>query len=177
MTLSVPENILNAIKNDQWVDISYVNKNKEHTAYKIGIRDIDPKSGWMKVDSFNYPKFGLSCDPLRINFNNIEHASAIEQSYYPIPNELKEKIEQDSDLQELLKINELDNNILRYLSDCYKNDNDPFIRDGFPISDIDVNVLLKDKKITLDNDQFLCLLNNVFKKNYYDSERLYRYFR
>ena len=176
MKLSVPENILNAIKNDQWVDISYVNKNKEHTSYKIGIRDIDPKSGWMKVDSFNYPKFGLSCDPLRINFNNIEHASAIEQSYYPIPNELKEKIEQDSDLQELLKINELDNNILRYLSDCYKNDNDPFIRDGFPISDIDVNVLLKDKKITLDNDQFLCLLNNVFKKNYYDSERLYRYF-
>ena len=145
MKLSVPENILNAIKNDQWVDISYVNKNKEHTSYKIGIRDIDPKSGWMKVDSFNYPKFGLSCDPLRINFNNIEHASAIEQSYYPIPNELKEKIEQDSDLQELLKINELDNNILRYLSDCYKNDNDPFIRDGFPISDIDVNVLLKDK--------------------------------
>ncbi len=103
MKLSIKSTIYQAIIEDKWLDISYVNRDKENTDYYIGIIDIDMKEGTIARDSFN-PYKDNSClldktkKRLFINIDGIKHAKALEQSYYPVPDELKKRVEIDSNL-------------------------------------------------------------------------------
>ena len=45
MKLNIKSLIYQAITEDRWLDVSYVNRDKEHSDYYIGIIDIDIKKG------------------------------------------------------------------------------------------------------------------------------------
>ena len=181
MKLSIKSTIYQAISENKWLDISYVNRDKVNTDYYIGIIDIDVNKGIIYCDIFNPYKDKQCLDdrngkPLFITINGIQHAKIIEQSYYPVPEELKKKIESDSNLSKFLEVDTMDNNILRYLSDCYRLDNDPYLKETVTINGIDRKELHKDLLYKLDEEQFNILLKEVFKKdNKYDAEKINRF--
>ena len=181
MELSIKSLIYQAIIGDKWLDISYINRDKEHTDYYIGIIDINIKKGTIVCDIFN-PYKNNDCllkdskKKLYINIDGIKSARVLEQSFYSVPKELKDKIESDPNLANYLEVGTLDNNILRYLSDCYRLDNDPFLKETVMINGIDRKELHNYHTYPLDDEQFDILLNSVFKKdNKYDAERINRF--
>ncbi len=181
MKLSIKSLIYQAIIENKWLDISYVNREKQNTDYYIGIIDIDIKKGTITCDIFN-PYKDNKClldntkKKLFINIDGIQHAKVLEQSYYPVPDELKKRIETDPNLAKYLEVDTLDNDILRYLSDCYRLDNDPFLKETVMINGIDRKELHDNHFYKLDDEQFDVLLNCVFKKdNKFEAEKINRF--
>ena len=181
MKLSIKSTIYQAIIENKWLDISYINREKVNTDYYIGITDIDIKKGIIFCDIFN-PFKDNEClsdgktKKLFININGIQHAKIIEQSYYPVPEELKKKIESNPNLAKFLEVDLMDNNILRYLSDCYRLDNDPYLKETIMINGVDRRELHKNLLYKLDDEQFDVLLKCVFKKdNKYEAEKINRF--
>ena len=116
MKLSLKSLIYQAIIENKWLDISYVNREKQNTDYYIGIIDIDIKKGTITCDIFNpYKDNKCLLDKTRkklfINIDGIQHAKVLEQSYYPVPDELKKRIETDPNLAKYLEVDTLDNDI------------------------------------------------------------------
>ena len=178
MKLSVKNSIYQAIIYNKWLDISYINKKKESTNYYIGIKDINIDKGTITCDIFNPFKSSEVFKEKRdtyIYISGIESASVLEQSYYDVPKELYVKATTDKNVGEFLDVVNFDNNILRYLSDCYRLDNDPFLKEIIMIDGIDTHILLKDKVYQLDDNQFNALLDKVFKKSKYEAEIINRY--
>ncbi len=180
MKQSIKSMIYQAILEDKWLDISYINREKVNTDYYIGIIDIDVKRGTITCDIFN-PFKNNSCltdgsKRLFINIDGIQHAKILEQSYYPVPETLKKKIEDNPFLSKYLEVDTMDNNILRYLSDCYRLDNDPYLKETVMINGIDRKELHNNHFYKLDNEQFDVLLNQVFKKNNkFEAEKINRF--
>lgn len=179
MKLSIKNSIYQAIIHQKWLDISYVNKKGESTDYYIGIKDINIEKGVIVCDIFNPFK---SNDVLLtdrkdtfIYVNGIKSASVLEQSYYETPEQLLNKINSDKQIGDYLEVVNFDNNILRYLSDCYRLDNDPFLKEIVMVDGIDIHTLTKNGKYQLDDDQFNMLLDKVFKKPKYEAEIINRY--
>lgn len=181
MELSIKSKLYKAIVENKWLSISYINKDKEHTDYYIGIIDIDIKNGFIYCDIFNPFKSNACLEGpkrghLRINVNGITNATVLEQSFYAVPEELKTRIEKEVDLAKYLEVGSLDNNILRYLSECYQLDNDPYLKDYVMLDGVDRRELHNTNKFPLNDEQFEILLNTVFKKdNKYDAEKIYRF--
>jgi len=181
MNLSIKSLIYQAIIEDKWLDISYINREKQRTDYYIGIIDLDIKKGTITCDIFN-PYKDNNClsdktkNRLFINIDGIQHAKLLEQSYYPVPDVLKKRIESDPSLAKYLEVDTMDNNILRYLSDCYRLDNDPFLKETVMINGVDRRELHNNHFYQLDDEQFNILLNQVFKKNNkYEAEKINRF--
>ena len=179
MNLSIKNSLYQAILQNKWLDISYVNKNNEHTYYYIGIKDINIEKGIIFCDIFN-PSKDLevlsSKNNIFIYINRIERASILESSFYEGNDKLIYKINNDRKFGEFFDILSLDNSILNYLSSCYRFDNDPYLKDIVMIDGIDIHTLSKCEEYKLSNKQFDEILNKVFKSNnVYDSERINRY--
>lgn len=179
MKLSVKNSIYQAIIHGKWLDISYVNKKKESTNYYIGIKDVNIDKGTITCDIFNPFKSNTviqdSNKDTFIYISGIESASILEQSYYEVPKELITKVTTDKKVGEYLDIVNFDNNILRYLSDCYRLDNDPFLKEIVMVDGVDTHTLLANKKYKLDDKQFNTLLEKVFKKPKYEAEIINKY--
>ena len=181
MKLSIKSIIYQAIIEDKWIDISYINRDKQKTDYFIGVIDINTKKGTIVCDIFN-PYKNNECladkykKKLFINIEGIQHAKVLEQSYYPVPDELKKRIESDPDLAKYLEVDTMDNDILRYLSDCYRLDNDPYLKETVMINGVDRKELHDNHFYKLDDEQFDILLNQVFKKsNRFEAEKINRF--
>ncbi len=178
MKLSIKNSIYQAIIHNKWLDISYVNKKEETTDYYIGIKDIDIEKGRIYCDIFNPFK---STEVIKdksdtfIYLNGIKSASVLEQSYYDTPKELLTKVTTDKSIGEFLDVVNFDNNILRYLSDCYRMDNDPFLKEIVMVDGIDIHTLSEKGKYELDDKQFSTLLDKIFKKPKYEAEIINRY--
>lgn len=161
------------------MDISYVNKKKESTNYYIGIKDVNIDKGTITCDIFNPFKSNTVIQHTNkdtfIYISGIESASILEQSYYEVPKELITKVTTDKKVGEYLDIVNFDNNILRYLSDCYRLDNDPFLKEIVMVDGVDTHTLLANKKYKLNDKQFNTLLEKVFKKPKYEAEIINRY--
>lgn len=178
MKLSIKNSIYQAIIHNKWLDISYVNKKEESTDYYIGIKDIDIDNGRIYCDIFNPFKSSEVITDKKDTFiyiSGIKSASVLEQSYYETSKELLTKVTADKRLGEFLEVVNFDNNILRYLSDCYRLDNDPFLKEIIMIDGIDVHTLSEKGKYQLDDKQFNALLDKVFKKPKYEAEIINRY--
>lgn len=181
MRTSIRNTIFQAIIEDRWLDISYINREKENTDYYIGIIDIDIKKGTIICDIFNPYKdnnclLDKSRKKLFINIDGIKHARVLEQSFYPVPEELKKRIESDSNLSKYLEVDTMDNDILRYLSDCHRLDNDPFLKETVMINGVDRKELHNSHFYKLDDEQFDILLKQVFKKeSRYEAEKINRF--
>lgn len=178
MKLSIKNSIYQAIIHNKWLDISYVNKKEESTDYYIGIKDIDIDNGRIYCDIFNPFKSSEVITDKKDTFiyvSGIKSASVLEQSYYETSKELLAKVTTDKRIGEFLEVVNFDNNILRYLSDCYRLDNDPFLKEIIMIDGIDVHTLSEKGKYQLDDKQFNALLDKVFKKPKFEAEIINRY--
>lgn len=171
MKHSIKVVLYQAIIEKKWVSISYINKDKENTDYYIGIKDIDIDKDLIFCDIFNaFKETGLiDKDDLRIKISGIKTAKIVDQSYYPTPEKLLNEVTENTQLQNFLEVSSFDNNILAYLSDCYKYDNDPYIAENLMLDGIDLKTLSKEKKVKLDDEQFNLLISRLFvKKNKID---------
>ncbi len=178
MKLSIKNSIYQAIIHDKWLDISYTNKEKETTRYYIGIKDLDIKNGRIACDIFNPFKSSEIMKDGKNTFILIERindAIILEQSYYETPKELADRVQSDKLIGEYLDVVNFDNNILRYLSDCYRLDNDPSLKDVVMVDDIDIHTLTQNGKYKLDDKQFNALLERVFKRPKYEAEIINRF--
>ena len=180
MEQNVKGAIYQAIVENKWLDISYINSEKENTNYYIGINDIDISRGVLFCDLFNPYKDNKNLNAkttkgIAIKIDGIKQAVVLEQSYYIVPDELKAKIENSQELLQFLEVYKLDNNILCYLSDCYRLDNDPFLKETISVDGIDRHELLKNHFYKLDDNQFNTILECVFKKPRYEAEKINRF--
>ena len=178
MKLSVKQAIYRAVNENKWLDIDYVNQKQERTDYFIGIKDIDIKSGRISCDIFNCFKKQhiLKKDrDIQIRIEGILSARVIEQSFYLSDASLLRRIEKDEALLSYLEAEAFDNNILGYLSDCYKMDNDPYIKDTLMLDGIDIRELKKNRSITLSDEDFELILERLFKRSRAEAEFHYRY--
>ena len=179
MKLSIKNSIYHSIIHSKWLDISYVNKQGESTTYYIGIKDIDVKKGTITCDIFNPFKSSKVMEhgrkELFIYISGIQAARILEQSYYETPKSLMTKVTTDKTIIDFLDVVNFDNNILRYLSDCYRLDNDPCLKEIVMVDGIDLHTLTEKGKYELDDDQFNVLLNKVFKKDKYEAEKINRF--
>lgn len=178
MKLSIKNSIYQAIIHNKWLDISYINKKEESTNYYLGVSDIDIEKGRIYCDIFNpfkNDKVISQKERVFINISGIQSASVLEQSYYQTPKELLSKLASDKRIGEYLDIVNFDNNILKYLSDCYRLDNDPFLKEVIMVDGIDIHTLMESGEYQLDDNQFNLLLDKVFKKPKYEAERINRY--
>lgn len=179
MKLSIKNSIYQSIISNKWLDISYVNKKEVATRYYLGVKDIDVDSGIIYGDIFNPFKSNTVIEDGKkdtfIYLSGIKSASVLEHTYYETPKELQEKAHNDKKLGEFLEVVNFDNNILRYLSDCYRLDNDPFLKEVVMVDGIDTHTLPEKGKYELDDKQFAVILDKVFKKNKYEAEIINRY--
>lgn len=180
MKQSIKNTLYQAILENKWVEIDYVNKNNEGTSFYIGIKDIDAKKNIITCDIFNPFKSesllneNLNKKDLRISYTGIKKAEVLEQSYYESPKLLIDAIEQNNLLKEYLEVEQFDNNILHYLADAYQLDNDPYLKDTIMLPGVDLKSLAENKKYELDAKQFAIILEEVFKKERNDTSRIYR---
>ena len=179
MKLSIKNSIYQAILHSKWLDVSYVNRKGESTDYYIGVKDIDIDTGRIVCDIFNpFKSIHIIEDGKKETFiylGSIKSASILEQSYYETPKPLLDRLANDRRLADYLDVVGFDNNILRYLSECYRLDNDPFLKETVVVDGIDIHTLTEEGKYQLDDKQFNTLLDKVFKKSKYDAEIINRY--
>ena len=175
MKQSVRNALYQAILENRWVHVKYVNaKNEDHEFY-IGINDIDVSSDKLYCEIFNSYKDNKCLEsPMPITTSKIYYAKVLAQSYYPTPKLLLSRLDYDKELLTFLDVNSMDNDILKYLSDCYNLDNDPYIKDKTILPGVDCDELIREKKYKLDQDQFDALINNLFKADIYEGEKTYR---
>lgn len=178
MKLSIKNSIYQAIIHNKWLDISYTNKEKETTKYYIGIKDLDIEKGRITCDIFNpFKSNEIMMDGRNtyIYIDRINDAIMLEHSYYETPKELINKVTSDKRIGEYLDVVNFDNNILRYLSECYRLDNDPFLKEIVMVDGIDIHTLTQSGKYKLDDKQFDALLDKVFKRPKYEAEIINRF--
>lgn len=181
MKLSIKNSIYQAIIHGQWLAISYLNKQSVTTDYFIGIKDINIDKGIIVCDIFNpylSNKIVQNKDKYKDTFiyiNGIQNAIILEQSYYETSEALLNKVTKDKAVGNFLEVINFDNNILRYLSDCYRLDNDPFLKEIVMIDGIDIHTLNQYGEYNLDDKQFNILLDRIFKKHQYELEEKNRY--
>ena len=178
MKLSLRNSIYQSIIQNKWLDISYVNKKEETTNYYIGIKDIDIEKGKITCDIFNaYKSNEVAGDGKEtfIYISGIKSASILEQSEFETPKELLTKINSNSKYNEFFEVINFDNNILRYLSDCYRLDNDPFLKEIVMVDGVDLHTVKPEGFYELDDKQFNLILDKVFKKPKYEAEKINRF--
>lgn len=167
MKHSIKAVLYQAIIENKWVSISYENRDKENTDYYIGIKDIDITKDIIFCDIYNAYKENklIDKDDLKIRLTGIKWAKVIDQSFYPTPEKLIKDVNENMLLQNYLEVTSFDNNILAYISDCYKYDNDPYIKENVMLNGIDTEVLRKTKEYKLDDEQFNTLISKLFVRN------------
>ncbi len=150
-----------AIKRGKWVDISYVNRQGETTYYWIAIKDIDLKEKRLICSLFNETKSLDSLFDKSIRFDGIVTARILEFTNYDVPEALIQKLEKEREDSKWLMYETFNNNILRYYYKCNELDNDPFQIDSFLITGIDRYTLLNKKRIILNEEQEIQVINYI----------------
>lgn len=173
---NIPYLISEAIRQEKWLNITYLNANKEQTYFSIGVADVDTAKKSLLVDIFNFPKFGIECLDKKVwlKLDNIIDARLVDNSYYPTSDDLFARLSKDIALNTMLDTSFAYNNVLTYFYDCYKNDADPFVEDASMFDGIDLKIL-EAGTYQLSDEEFIYFLEKVFIKSKNEAEKLYRY--
>ncbi len=153
--------ISESIKTGKWLDISYKNRNNEITYYWIAINDIDLKNKIINAIIFNDKK-SLDCITVNISFDRILTAKLLDFTTFDINEQLIHKIETNKEDASWLKYESFDNNILRYYISCNVLDNDPYQKESCLINGIDRDLLLRQHKILLNDEQINTILKYIY---------------
>ena len=157
-----------AIKEQKWIKIKYKNKDNIETYYWIYIKDIDPEKKKLKVDMFNDAKSFDVYKNASIFFENILDAEILDLTCGDNNSWLIKKIETNILKFPFLKYDSYSKNLLYYLKECNEKDNDPSIKSLAMIPGVDLEKLLKEKKVVLDEEQEKKILEFV-KQSVFDS--------
>ena len=160
--------ISRAIKEQKWIKIKYKNKDNIETYYWIYIKDIDPEKKKLKVDMFNDAKSFDVYKNASIFFENILDAEILDLTCGDNNSWLIKKIETNILKFPFLKYDSYSKNLLYYLKECNEKDNDPSIKSLAMIPGVDLEKLLKEKKVVLDEEQEKKILEFV-KQSVFDS--------
>ena len=153
--------ISESIKTGKWLDISYKNNNNEITYYWIAINDIDLKKKIINAIIFNDKK-SLNTLTVNIKFERILSAKLLDFTTYEVSEKLIKKIETNKEDSSWLKYETFNNNILKYYIACNELDNDPYQKESCLIPGVDRNLLLRKKRIFLNDEQISNLLKYIY---------------
>lgn len=152
-----------AIREGKYLNIEYRNKSGTITNYWISILDITA-SDELYVNMFNVAKD----EPIRngkIFISGIQKAEILRFSYYDVSPDLIKKISFDTSL-DVYNFNKFDSNVLAYLLECYKANNDPFLFRSHLIPSIDVKELIEKNPFTLSDNQIHNIISDIYHKDY-----------
>ncbi len=161
MKYSIGQTISRAIKENKWLSIDYVNKDKQESSFWCSILDITPNK-ILTVDIFNIFK-GNKVINSHLYFDNIKRAKILDGTYYSYDKFLIDKIEKNINELSWLEFDNFNDKILEYYSQAKILDVDPYQSDYSNVSGIDVNYLLKNKKVILNDEQFEKIAKDIYK--------------
>lgn len=144
--------LVNSIKEGKWCQITYDNTEKGNTNFWIFILDINPEKKKLKVEMYNH-SISEKILNTELKFEKIISAQVIEFTDHEPSLNLIEKIQKNPIAFAWLEFEKFNNNILLYLEDCYKLDNDPFESSYTMIKGLDYEKLKREKKVKLDIKQ------------------------
>lgn len=172
MNYSIGKTISKSIKENKWLSIEYVNKNKEESKFWCAILDIIIERKLFVVDIFNIFKGNNTINTM-ISYENIKSAKVLDGTYYLYESSLINKIEKNINELSWLEFDSFNDKILEYYSEAKKLDVDPYQNDYSNITGIDTKILLDEKCIKLNDVQFKKISEDIYKNN--DVERTNRY--
>lgn len=152
-----------AIREAKYLSIEYRNKSESLTKYWISVLDINANDE-LFVNMFNVAKD----EPImngKIAISRITKAEILKFSHYDVSPALIEKISSDTSL-DIYQFDRFDNNILDYLLECYKANNDPFLFRTHLIPKIDVNELVQNNPYTLNDQQIQNIITDIYHRDY-----------
>ena len=159
--MGIGDKISKAIKEGKWLRISYINKNRDNTFYWIAIKDVDYKTKNLKVVIFNEKK-SMDTFESRILFDNIKSAEVMDFTSYEVPQGLLDKIENNLSKFSWLNYDHFSHNVLNYFNECNIFDNDPCQKDYSAIPGIDLKLLIRNRKIKLNDEQTKRIINDIY---------------
>lgn len=166
MKLTVKNAIYRALMENRWLNLKYKNKKEETTIFYFAVDEVDIKKGIIKGQIFN-PSKSLECikDSVPLSMEGILDAIVVDETYSPTSELILSKLaDTSSDLYKFLEVDTLDNNILKYLTECYKHDNDPYIKESALIDGVIPEEFVESRTYQLDEEQFKAIISAVFKK-------------
>ncbi len=172
MKLSIGKTISKSIKENKWLNIKYINKNKEESSFWCAIIDIIIEKKSFKVEIFNVFK-GIDAKSGSIYFNSITEAKVVEGTYYEVNQELIKKIELNIDKLEWLEFDNFNDKILEYYAEAKKLDVDPYQKEYAKVSGIDTRVMLEKKSITLNDNQLKTIAEDIYNNQIDDKKTKY----
>ena len=148
----ITHTIFSAITQNKWLSIEYKNKEGKQTHYWIGIQDINLTDATLKAEGFHITKQTfLNLDKLYIE--SILHISVIEESFYAVPENLKNKIREYPDAFQKLFGSVTNLKILDYLQECIKLNCTPY-KDLYTLLEHFDGDAIINGEYTLNNEQF-----------------------
>lgn len=151
-----------SIREAKYLRIKYKNKSDITTEFWICILDIY-SSGKIKIKGFNVAKEGSIDTELEIS--QILEAEILRFSYYDVPAELLNKIENDESLNSL-ELNRYNHQLLNYYIECYRANHDPFLHKAHLIPGLDLEVLGAGTDYDLEDAQFNKIIKNIYSNDY-----------
>ena len=157
----IAETISKSIKEAKWLLIEYKNVQEDIKEFWVSISGINSEKKSFEILMYNMNKDG-SVKNGWIFFDSILRAEIIEGTTYEVPLFLKEQIDRDIKKLGWLHFDGYDNNILNYLEECYKYDNDPYQEDFNLIEGIDFDTLRRNNIYQLNEIQFHLIAKDIY---------------
>jgi len=152
-----------AIREGNYLNITYKNKLGEITPFWISILDINHRDE-LRVNMFNVTKE----DPLldrKIFISSILKAEILKFSRYDVSDKLIDKLDEDESLQ-VYDFDRYDNNVLNYYLECYKANKDPFLYKSHLIPGVDLTELAKKNPYQLTDGIQKQIIKDIFHNDY-----------
>ncbi|WP_179352201.1 DEAD/DEAH box helicase [Winogradskyella vidalii] len=159
-----------AIREGKYLNITYKNKDGDHTRFWIAILDINVK-GELYVNIFNVTKD----EPIlnaKIFIASIQTAEILKFSHYDVSDKLVKKITDDESLQKY-DFDRYNHNVLNYYLECYKANNNPFLHKKHLIPNVDSHELINQNPYQLSDKQQQHIIKEIYNNDYntfYDYE-------
>lgn len=163
MSNQIIKTISQSIKEGKYLDISYKNKKGETTHFWICILDI-MDSTRIKVHMFNHTHDEPITDG-EIIIDNISRAEILKFSYYDVPKSLLEKLLKKPELKDFGFVG-FNQNVLEYLLECYKLNQDPFFYKSHLIPGIDNSTLALESPFCLSVEQLKKVIKEIYHNDY-----------
>ena len=155
--------IFQAITQNKWLGIDYLNKEGKQSSFWIGIRDIDIPKRLLNTEGFHVTNHTIA-DFDRLYIDSISEAHLIDESYYPVPQELKKRIAENPDSFQTLFGHIPNLKILDYLLECTKLNTTPYQEQYSLLEHFDESSLANGR-YSLSEEQFKHLVHEFQAKS------------
>ena len=156
--MSVNRDIYRAVHERKWLSVEYLNGQGRTTRYWVGVKDIDPRQRTLRVRGMHLGSYTVK--DLTIRVDGIESSSLIDESYFPTPSELIERIDRDEDRFSSIFGTVPNLNVLNYLADCSRLNVAPATKEFSLIKRVDEDSFARGA-LCLDREQFAAVVKRA----------------